>query len=93
MNESLTLKPQLVENQEEDEDMVQMVEEDNTNMLLVEEEPPADNRGRSSTGVKKNYPGQNFISLKLPQNDIDRFIFQDFKSPRTEENPIQQTYD
>jgi hypothetical protein len=37
--------------------MVQMVEEDNTNMLLVEEEPPADNRGRSSTGVKKNYPG------------------------------------
>ena len=52
--------------------MVEMVE-DETHMLIEEDVPSESNLNPNmrTSGVRKNYAQANFLTLKLPQHDLD----------------------
>ena len=66
----LVLKPQLVQNED---DMVQLNDDSN---LMIEEDVQSETNHRFS-GVRKNVASANFMQLKLPQSETDKFILQD----------------
>ena len=53
--------------------MVQLIDDSN---MMIEEDVPSETNHRSS-GVRKNLASANFLQLKLPQTETDKFLLQD----------------